>query len=222
MIILAIDTSGADCAACIYDSAADVVLGEVTEAIGKGHAERLMDIIEGALQQAAVSLDQVERIAVTIGPGSFTGIRVGVAAARGFALSLGVEAVGITTLETVAAAYQQSHAGEPVAVAFDAKRNEVYLQMFDADGAPQSEPAILLLDDAKATVGGFERACIGSGAPLLNGAEQGATPDRFPIGIVARLGSQKPHGAPKPKPLYLRGPDAKPQMGFALERRALA
>jgi tRNA threonylcarbamoyl adenosine modification protein YeaZ len=222
MIILAIDTSGADCAACIYDSAAEAVLGEVTETIGKGHAERLMDIIDGALEKSALSLDQVGRIAVTIGPGSFTGIRVGVAAARGFALSLGVEAVGVTTLETVAAAYQESHSGEPVAIAFDAKRNEVYLQTFDAAGVPQCDPAILVVDDAKAAVSGFAGSVIGSGAPLLKGAEQGAVPDLFPIGIVARLGSEKPQGAPKPKPLYLRGPDAKPQTGFALERRTLA
>lgn len=222
MIILAIDTSGADCAACIYDSAAHVVLGEVTETIGKGHAERLMDIIEGALQQASTSLDQVQRIAVTIGPGSFTGIRVGVAAARGFALSLGVEAVGVTTLETVAAAHLENHAGQPVAVAFDAKRNEVYVQLFDQQGMPQSEPSMLLLDEAKAFVSGFEGAMIGSGAPLLDVAETGGAADRFPIGTVARLGAGKPQGSPKPKPLYLRGPDAKPQMGFALERRVLA
>lgn len=69
MIVLALDTSGVDCSACVYDSASDRVLGEVCEMIGKGHAERLMAVINGALQQAQLPLQKVERIAVTIGPG---------------------------------------------------------------------------------------------------------------------------------------------------------
>ncbi|SCX21968.1 tRNA (adenosine(37)-N6)-threonylcarbamoyltransferase complex dimerization subunit type 1 TsaB [Agrobacterium rosae] len=222
MIVLSIDTSGVDCSACLYDSADDVVLGEVTENIGKGHAELLMGIIDGALQQASLALKDVERIAVTIGPGSFTGIRVGVAAARGFALSLGIEAVGITTLETLAAYYHLQNPGLPVAVGLDAKRDEAYLQTFAADGSPLSEAALLSLDEAKAVLAGFAGTVIGSSAPLLAGGETGSGPDRFAIATVARLGAQKPQGMPKPAPLYLRGPDAKPQSGFALERRPVA
>ncbi|WP_320195869.1 tRNA (adenosine(37)-N6)-threonylcarbamoyltransferase complex dimerization subunit type 1 TsaB [Agrobacterium rosae] len=222
MIVLSIDTSGVDCSACLYDSADDVVLGEVTENIGKGHAELLMGIIDGALQQSSLALKDVERIAVTIGPGSFTGIRVGVAAARGFALSLGIEAVGITTLETLAAHYHLQNPGLPVAVGLDAKRDEAYIQTFAADGSPLSEAALLSLDEAKAVLAGFAGTVIGSAAPLLAGGETGSGPDRFAIATVARLGAQKPQGMPKPAPLYLRGPDAKPQSGFALERRPVA
>ena len=98
MIVLAIDTAGVDCSAALYDSAAGKVLSEVTETIGKGHAERLMAVIDEALAVANLPLKSVERVAVVIGPGSFTGIRVGVAAARGLALALGVESVGVTTL----------------------------------------------------------------------------------------------------------------------------
>ncbi len=104
MIILALDTAGVDCAAAVYDSGRDTMLGEASDMIGKGHAEHLMGIVDRALNQAGVALSAVDRIAVTIGPGSFTGIRVGVAAARGFALSLGVPAVGITTLAVMAEA----------------------------------------------------------------------------------------------------------------------
>ncbi|SCX06074.1 UGMP family protein [Agrobacterium sp. DSM 25558] len=222
MIVLSIDTSGVDCSACLYDSAADVVLGEVTENIGKGHAELLMGIIDGALQQASLALKDVERIAVTIGPGSFTGIRVGVAAARGFALSLGIEAVGITTLETLAAHYHMQNPGLPVAVGLDAKRDEAYLQTFAADGSTLSEAALLSLDETKAVLAGFAGTIIGSASPLFVGGETGSGPDRFAIATVARLGAQKPQGMPKPAPLYLRGPDAKPQSGFALERRPVA
>ncbi len=152
MIVLALDTSGVDCSACVYDSASDTVLGEVCETIGKGHAERLMAVIDGALQQAHLPLQKVGRIAVTIGPGSFTGIRVGVAAARGFALSLGIEAVGVTTLETIALHHLLENPGRPVAVVLDAKRGEAYLQTFAEDGSPLLEAALLSLEDAKTTL----------------------------------------------------------------------
>ncbi len=218
MIILSIDTSGVDCSACVYDSGNDIVLGEVTENIGKGHAELLMGIIDGALSKAGLALNAVERLAVTIGPGSFTGIRVGVAAARGFALSLDVEAVGITTLETLAAHHQRQQPGQPVAVGLDAKRGECYLQIFAADGVPLTEAALVSLDDARQSLGGFDGAIIGSAAPLFADEETGSGPDHFPIDTVARVAATKPAHQPKPAPLYLRGPDARPQSGFALER----
>ena len=222
MIVLALDTSGVDCSACVYDSASDRVLGEVCEMIGKGHAERLMAVIDGALQQAQLPLQKVERIAVTIGPGSFTGIRVGVAAARGFALSLGVKAVGITTLETLALHHLLTNPGRPVAVGLDAKRGEAYLQTFAADGSPLAEAMLLSLDDARGVLSGFDGAVIGSAAPLFAGEEIGSGSDHFPIASVARSAARKQAGQPKPAPLYLRGPDARPQTGFALARQDVA
>lgn len=222
MIVLSLDTSGVDCSACVYDSASDTVLGEICETIGKGHAERLMALIDGALQQAHLPLQKVERIAVTIGPGSFTGIRVGVAAARGFALSLGIEAVGVTTLETLALHHLLENPGQPVAVGLDAKRGETYLQIFAVDGSPLGEATLLSLDDAKSVLSGFGGAIIGSAAPLFAGSEAGSGPDHFPIATVARVGARKPAGQKKPAPLYLRGPDARPQTGFALARQDVA
>ena len=222
MIVLALDTSGVDCSACVYDSASDTVLGEVCETIGKGHAERLMAVIDGALQQAQLPLQKVGRIAVTIGPGSFTGIRVGVAAARGFALSLGIEAVGVTTLETIALHHLLENPGRPVAVGLDAKRGEAYLQTFAEDGSPLLEAALWSLEDAKTALSGFDGAIIGSAAPLFQGFDTGSGPDHFPISTVARAGGRKPKGMPKPAPLYLRGPDARPQTGFALARQSVA
>lgn len=103
MIVLAIDTAGVDCSAAVYDAQNSVVLAEVSETLGKGHAERLMAMIDEALAKAGRDLREVSRIAVTVGPGSFTGIRVGVAAARGLALALGVECVGVSTLAVLAA-----------------------------------------------------------------------------------------------------------------------
>ena len=222
MIVLSIDTAGVDCAACVYDSGTGAVLGAVTETIGKGHAERLMAIVDAALADAKRTLSDIERIAVTIGPGSFTGIRVGVAAARGFALSLGVEAVGITTLATLAEQHRHDHGPRAVWVALDAKRDECYLQSFAADGVPSGKARLLPIAEAKQALSGFQGVVIGSAAPLLAGADTGAGPDHFPIDAVARLAAACATPGEKPAPLYLRGPDARPQTGFALERAPVA
>lgn len=219
MIVLALDTAGVDCAAALYDSDSNRVLAEITDTIGKGHAEHLIALVDSVLEKAGLGLDAVGRIAVTIGPGSFTGIRVGVAAARGFALSLGIPAVGITTLAVIAADRLRKSPGRPVLVAMDAKRGEVYLQEFRADGSALDEPRAMLIEDAQLLVSGFEGDLAGSATALLRG-EVAAEPlaNIFPIDAVARLGAATAPGE-KPKPLYLRGPDAKPQLGFALARQ---
>ena len=221
MIVLALDTAGVDCAAAVYDSGSDRVLAEITDTIGKGHAEHLIALIDRVLIKAGIDLKAVERIAVTIGPGSFTGIRVGVAAARGFALALGIPAVGVTTLAVIAAAHRRQAAGRPILVAMDAKRGEVYLQMFGDDGFPQGEPEAMLIEDARMLAGQHAGLLAGSAVPLLRGettnlADQVVSV--FPIAEVARLGASMSAGD-KPKPLYLRGPDAKPQLGFAVARQ---
>ncbi|MBZ9789877.1 tRNA (adenosine(37)-N6)-threonylcarbamoyltransferase complex dimerization subunit type 1 TsaB [Rhizobium sp. 3T7] len=218
MIILALDTAGVDCAAALYDSGRDTMLGEASDMIGKGHAEHLMGIVDRALDQAGVALSAVDRIAVTVGPGSFTGIRVGVAAARGFALSLGVPAVGVTTLAVMAEAQRLKAPGRPVLAAMDAKRNEIYLQAFDADGEPLDEARAVNVEEAQAFAATFEGEVIGSATPLLKPDATGDYANHFPISMVARLGAAADPSAGKPKPLYLRGPDAKPQAGFAIAR----
>jgi tRNA threonylcarbamoyladenosine biosynthesis protein TsaB len=215
MIVLALDTAGVDCAAAVYDSGTDSVLGEVTETIGRGHAELLMAILDRALAKAGVALQSIDRIAVSIGPGSFTGIRVGVAAARGFALSLGIPSVGVTTLEIIASAHLENKSGTPVLAAMDAKRGEVYLQSFDSHGHAVGEPMAATLEDAQAIAAGFPGDIVGSGAPLLKGEPPGEASDSFPIAVIARLGARALVGE-KPKPLYLRGPDVRPQAGFAV------
>ena len=217
-MILVIDTSGPECAAGIYDSGKGVLVASKSETLGKGHAERLIPMIDEVFSDAGLTLKDMTRIGVTIGPGSFTGIRVGVAAARGLALALGIEAVGVTTLAVLAAIHRETGADQPVFVAMDAKRGEVYAQVFAADGAVLSEPVELAIADAEALPARYGAAVAGSGAPLLAGAAEGSGPDHFSIAHVARLGADLQPGAARPKPLYLRAPDAKPQTGFALSR----
>ena len=217
MIVLALDTAGVDCAAAVYDSGSESVMGEVTETIGRGHAEHLMGVVDRALAQAGLTLSAIERIVVTVGPGSFTGIRIGVAAARGFALSLGIPAVGVTTLEIMAAAARADNPGKAVLAAIDAKREEIYLQPFDADGHPLDEPRAVTVDEARAIAGAFDGIVTGTAVARLHGETPADRPDVFPIAVVARLGAAKPLDE-KPKPLYLRGPDARPQAGYAVAR----
>ena len=215
MIVLAIDTAGVDCSAAVYDGTARRLLAERTEMIGRGHAEKLMATIDAALDEAGVQLSAVGRIAVTVGPGSFTGIRVGVAAARGLALSLGVESVGISTLETLANMAEET--ARPVLAAMDAKRDEIYLQRFSASRVPEGEPEMVSLDRFREIAAARDWQIAGSAGALLADPDAETEKDRFSISVVARLGADA-KAAGKPKPLYLRGPDAKPQTGFAVSR----
>lgn len=214
MILLAIDTSGSGCHAALYDCGSDRVLGEAGADIGRGHAERLMAFIDDALERAGVALSDIGRIAVTVGPGSFTGIRVGVAAARGLALALGVPAVGVTTLSALAADHRSAR---PLLVAMDAKRSEIYCQLFSPEGAALSPPMLLSVEEARHMAASHDGDVAGSAALLLR-EDAAAGGDAVAIATVARLGARLDAQENRPKPLYLRGPDAKPQAGFAIRR----
>jgi tRNA threonylcarbamoyl adenosine modification protein YeaZ len=227
MLTLAIDTAADPSAASDHESVGDRVLGAVSEEIGRGHAERLMAVIDACLAEASVEIGAIGRIGVTIGPGSFTGIRVGVSAARGLALALGCPAVGISTLEAIGAAGALS-GKSPVLAVIDAKRGEIYAQLFRPDGAAAG-PAGAVSPEAAADVAHDADASLaGSGAGIVAAASgahalhvlPGAT--SVDITRVARLASARPGPFESPKPLYLRGADAKPQEGFALARKPVA
>jgi tRNA threonylcarbamoyl adenosine modification protein YeaZ len=225
MILLAIDTAAGLCAACIRNSENGVELGREVLAIGKGHAERLIGVIESALGQAGLAYADLDRIGVAVGPGSFTGVRVGVATARGLALALGVPAVGVNTLEALAAEAHANFPDNPILAAIDGRRGDLYCAIYAPDGAVLSEPAAISVADAVSLARRHDAAIAGNGAdailaaagnhPPLDTGLHKATAD---IGFYARLAAGKEATNEKPKPLYLRGADARPQSGFALAR----
>jgi tRNA threonylcarbamoyl adenosine modification protein YeaZ len=213
MLILAIDTSGPVCAAGIYDSDAMTMRAARSRNIGKGHAEILIGMISEVMTEAGRDLNDLARIAVTIGPGSFTGIRIGVAAARGLALALGIPAVGVTTLSVIAEKAFADGATQPVLAAIDAKREEFYAQLFSADRSPITTPAALSRDDVQALAAGHNAVVVGSGHAAIFGGE--TLVDSLPLDVIGRVGARHVP-TEQARPLYIRGADAKPQVGFAV------
>lgn len=226
MILLAIDTASTLCSACVYDAGAGRELGRSVEDIGKGHAERLMDVIAAALGASGKTYADIGAVAVSIGPGSFTGIRVGVAAARGLALALKVSAHGVTTLSAIAEEARAAWPTRRILASIDAKRDEIYVEDHAPDGAIVRGPVIVGVTDAPALLDGERPVLAGSGASVIAAGADPATFDlagggaTADIAVYARLAAAGRAFNSPPKPLYLRGPDARPQDGFALPRRA--
>jgi tRNA threonylcarbamoyladenosine biosynthesis protein TsaB len=225
MRVLAIDTALSNCAAAVLDdgagSACFVACGEE---IGRGHAERLMDMIGEVMAEASTPFSELDRVAVTVGPGSFTGLRVGLAVARGFGLVLGKPVVGVTTLAAIARSAAPNDGGAPLLVALTGKGDEVYCQRFDASGMPEEEAGVHSLAELAATLPEGIRLA-GSAAEEV--AEACGIPgDRivsrrgFPgIRDVAELGISADPARSVPSPLYLRPPEATPQSKGRIERQ---
>src|SRR3979490_2165233 len=119
MLILAIDTALDACAAAVLDTAQNRLIAQESLAMKRGHAEALMPLIARVMKESGIAFASLDRIAVTTGPGSFTGLRVGLSAARGLALAANKPAVGVTTLTAYAAPIVSQTADQPVIAAFD-------------------------------------------------------------------------------------------------------
>ncbi|MFC3068089.1 tRNA (adenosine(37)-N6)-threonylcarbamoyltransferase complex dimerization subunit type 1 TsaB [Phenylobacterium soli] len=210
-MVLGLDTCLSSCSVAVLDTEAGGggrVLAYGAEVMARGHQERLAPMAQAVMADAGLAFGALERIAVTVGPGSFTGLRVGVAFAKGLAASLSIGAAGVGTLEALAA-----EAPGLVFAAIDARRDQIYLQAFE-DGHALMAPDALHIDTAAARLaeiaGGRTPTLVGSGAALLAPMITGApviAAEGCDARKVARLGAAR---APSPlRPLYLRAPDAK-------------
>lgn len=225
MRILAIDTALAACAACVLDAGAAEPVASETIPMQRGHAEALLPLVDRLVAGVEGGFSSLDRVAVTVGPGSYTGLRVGIAAARAIGLAAGVPVVGVTTLSALLAALVAEGGRRVLAAAIDARHGQVYFQCIAPGGQSIVAPTLLGAREAARLVGSGPAALVGSGAAAVAAEAAGfdvtvADLKGFPdIVWVARLGLVADPAQALPKPLYLRGPDARPQDQARLPRR---
>jgi len=231
MKVLGLDcaTRGCSAAVCVDGT----IVGQRFDAMTRGQAEHLMSMVEGALGDAGLRVAALDHLAVTIGPGAFTGLRVAIATARGLSLASGVPVGGVTTMETLAfAARADIDDRSSTIVSLESRRQDVYLQMFTRSGEPADEveavtpdgltawflshdigPAPVLVGDAAARV----RSGLGNAISQLRIAAGPIIPDAADVAALAREKLLAGRALSDLVPLYLRPPDAAlPQHGGRL------
>ncbi len=214
MRVLGFDTTTDACSAAVWRG--DCLAAHRFETLRRGHVERLVPMVTDVMAEAGVGFETLDLIAVTTGPGTFTGIRIGLAAARGFGLAASVPVAGLTSLEVLAAAAcATGDQGRGIIAAIDARRGQIYRQAFDAAMTPLEAPCVAAQDAALPWPGRWQ--AVGSGAFVY-----GALPDvevredvRLPDAAVLVAMAYRRFGSPGeempttyPAPLYLRAPDA--------------
>jgi tRNA threonylcarbamoyladenosine biosynthesis protein TsaB len=218
MLILAIDTALDACAAGVLDTDAGKMLAQESQAMKRGHAEALMPLIGRVIAESGVAFAGLDRIAVTTGPGSFTGLRVGLSAARGIALAASKPVVGLTTLSAYAAPIVGQNGEHPIITAIDARHDQVYFQVVSGNGNSLIRPRVAPIEEAAGASRFGAAHLVGNAAAILSqrwpahalppfNVDSQPAPD---IAWVAWLGAAaNPDTAPA-RPFYLRPPDAKP------------
>lgn len=218
MKILAIDTALPAVSACVLDDDAEAAAAFETIAMERGHAEALLPLIDRVMARAEGGFAALDRIAVTVGPGSFTGLRVGVAAARALGLACEIPVVGVSTLAALAAPLILEQKPGLVVAAIDARRGNVFFAAFGPDGRAVLAPRLAPIREAARSLGAGHARIAGSGAAMLAIEATAAgmiieVVDRLApdIVVVAKLGLLADPDLAPPRPLYLKAPDAKPQ-----------
>jgi tRNA threonylcarbamoyladenosine biosynthesis protein TsaB len=208
-LVLAIDTSFGPVAAAVATADGEIVASFEADNPAGTQAETLPPRVAAMFADGGLSFANLARVAVTVGPGAFTGVRVGLAFAKGLQLATRAAVLGFTTLECLAA---QANQGSGVIVAIDAKRGEVYLQIFDGALAPLTEAQALPLESAREIArahapGAF--VATGSGAALLEGPWSAAPVARVDAKLLARRAASADAGRYPATAAYLRAPDAR-------------
>lgn len=200
MRMLAIETASEACSVALFEG--DGMIAHDHHVIGRGHAEALVPMIA-----ALPDKGRAGRILVSLGPGSFTGVRIGLATARALGFAWGAEVLGFPTLALIAAQAQAEHCGQPVTVSTNGGHGEWFVQDFGADGLPLGEAASLAPADARAReparlVAGNRAAVLaeGMGATALDLLPDARAVPLLPPALLT----------PALAPIYGRGPDATP------------
>lgn len=224
MKILALDTALTGCAVCVYDTQT----GERHAArrdMGRGQVEHLIPMVQDVVAQSGAGFDALDLVATTVGPGAFTGLRIGLSAARGFALSLSKPLIGFTTLDLLARQYVESEKGNKkqlLAIVLETKRSDFYFQVFDSAGAPLSDAVACAGEDVITALNMYQRdevICIGDALERFKTEVSGAHEFTYDAGfgatdasVLAHMAHESYSAAPElynelPAPLYLRPPD---------------
>lgn len=212
MKILSLDTTMAACSAAVIDTDASMPLARAFVAMERGHAEALPPMVARVMEEAGLAFAQIDRLAVTTGPGTFAGVRIGLAFARGLALARGIPAIGIDSLSAIAA---NEDTDAPLLVVSDARNGEVYAAAFDAGRTILSPPHVSTAAEV-ATRLAPGTLVLGSAAAAVIAASGRADlklSSACPLPVAARFGWRAAgiEAGPMPGPLYLRTPDARPQ-----------
>ena len=227
MRILAIDTALGACSACVLDEGEAQPLAHESLAMERGHAEALMPLIERVMDRVEGGFSSLDRVAVTVGPGSYTGLRVGVSAARAIAFAAEIPAVGVTTVAAVAAPLVGREGGRVIAAALDARHGQVWFQALSSEGRQLVSLRQVGYRDAARAIGSGPVSLAGSGALAVANAawaigldavvvDDARAPD---VTWIARLGLIADPDAAPPRPLYLKAPETTPQDRARLPRR---
>lgn len=228
MKILAIDTALDACQAAVFDSGEERLLAMLSHDMRRGHAETLIPVIADAMKAAGLDYGDLDRIATTVGPGSYTGLRVGISAAKGLAIASGKPTVGITTLAGLSAPLIAEDPAVPVVAAIDARHGNVYFHMAGAGQRVLLSARHTSLEEAIQTIAAGPIRITGPAAALLASKwprHIGTAPvsvdvrSKPSIEWVARLAATvEPIRSPA-KPLYLRAPDVTPQNSHHIARQ---
>ena len=212
MKILSFDTAMGACSAAVIDTGSRLPLAAAYVPMERGHAEALPPMVAEVMRTAGLTISQIDRIAVTSGPGTFTGLRIGIAFARGLGQAAGIPVFGIDTLSAIAA---NESAISPLLVVSDARNDEVYAAFFDAGRNQLIAPHVTSAKDAAArTEAGTVVLGTAARAVLMAGSRTDlalSSAGNLPVAarFAALAANMRP--GPMPLPLYLRAPDAKPQ-----------
>jgi tRNA threonylcarbamoyladenosine biosynthesis protein TsaB len=206
-MILAIDTAFGPIGVALLSAEGEVIAHHtVMDALG-AQAEKLPPLVQRMFAEAGLKPTALQRIAVTTGPGAFTGVRVGLAFAKGMALALKVPLLGFTTLECLIAQARSARPDASYAAVIDARRGELYAQGLDALG-----PALMSVGDVRSSLDGMKRPLVlcGSGAQMVAPLDAEvldiATVDARALARLALWADPASH---PPVPCYLRAPDAR-------------
>jgi tRNA threonylcarbamoyl adenosine modification protein YeaZ len=217
LIVLALDTALAACSVCLFDAQRDKVIASESALLGKGHAEALLPMLERVIAKLPGGWSAVDRIGVVVGPGSYTGLRVGISSARAAGLATGRPVVGVTTLSALAAPLVGISEGVPIAAGIDARHGNLFFQLFSPEGRPIEKPAALSVAEAVQIIGDRPVHLVGSASPALNsflsqtgGTAKSSVAEAAPdIVWVAKLAAATDPKSSPPDPVYVKSAEAR-------------